>query len=661
MSWVATLPIILACAALLFAPGFAVSTALGLRGLPAWAGAPVITVALASPTAMLAAKLGAPWSVIPLLAVVVVLSAIFWLLRKAMNNRSGYETAPWTFKFVWGNLGQLVGFAAGAAIIANQLRRVFGSPLNISQTFDNIFHLNAVRYMLDTGNASSLMIGQMTNPGATPEFYPAAWHGMVALLVQLTGTPLSAAANMFNLVIAALVWVLGCMFLVRTVVGPKPWVIGFSALLSASFTAFPLLLLDFGVLYPNFLAIALLPFSLGAVAVFFGLAAKPAWHPLARYAIAPLAAIGVALSHPNGGMTLVALAIPVVLVSYIRRYWVLGLWKSRRIEAAAATIALVLAAFLVDKIWQMLRPPASASTWEPFNRPSASVGEILTNSAMHRPMALIVSVLMMVGIYAAFRTRRHFWVLGCFAVTAYLYLVVSSFNLGEFRTLITGVWYNDSYRLAAILPVSALPLAAVGFGFLWDKVSELAPKQPIIARIRQAVKPQTGTVLGAAAGVLAIVLLTIGMQGFTMTYQISSAAGNYRESPKAPLVSTDELTLINKLGVLVPPNDVIATSPWTGASMAFALGDRFTTSKHTFDTTSPDIQIINDYLRDAETNPEVCPAVKRTGVRFALDFGTQEVHNGRHLYPGLDDLADSPAFELVAQVGDAKLFKLNAC
>lgn len=661
MSWAATLPIILACAALLFAPGFVVTTALGLRGLPAWAGAPVVTVALTSVTAIVSGSAGVPWSILPVLAVVAVVSVVAWLGRRLLNNKLGYETAPWKFRPTRAALIQLAGLGAGALIIASQLRRAFGSPLNISQTFDNIFHLNAIRFMLDTANASSMNIGQMTAPGSAPTFYPAAWHGLVALLVQVTGAPLSAAANMFNLVVAATVWTLGSMLLVRTVIGVKPWTIAFSAVLAAGFTSFPLLLLDFGVLYPNFLAIALLPFSLAAVAELFGLGAKPAWHPVARFAMAPLAAIGVAIAHPNGAMTLVALAIPVVLFAFVNRYVIAGLWRKRWLETIAALLGLAVGAFAVSKAWKILRPEESASTWPPFNRPSDAIGEILTNSAMNRPIALVVSLLMAAGLYAIFRTGRHYWLLGCFAVTAYLYIVVSSFPQGDFRMLITGVWYNDSYRIAAILPVTALPLAALGFGFLWDKVVAWTKASSGVARLQQGLKPAAFNVLGIVAGVMAIGILTIGMQGSTMKYEVSSTAGNYRESTNAPLVSTDELKLINELGVLVPPNDVIATSPWTGASMAFALGDRLTTSKHTFDTHSPDIDIINNYLRDADTNPEVCPAVKRTGVRFALDFGTHEVHGGRHVYPGLDDLADSPAFELVAKVGDAKLFKLTAC
>ena len=49
--------------------------------------------------------------------------------------------------------------------------------LNASLTFDNVFHLNAIRYVLDTGAASPLQLGQMTSPSGGVPFYPSAATG----------------------------------------------------------------------------------------------------------------------------------------------------------------------------------------------------------------------------------------------------------------------------------------------------------------------------------------------------------------------------------------------------------------------------------------------------------------------------------------------------
>ena len=49
-----------------------------------------------------------------------------------------------------------------------------------------------------------------------------------------------------------------------------------------------------------------------------------------------------------------------------------------------------------------------------------------------------------------------------FVITAVLYVVVSGTLKGDVRSALTGVWYNDSNRIAALLPLTALPFAAVG-------------------------------------------------------------------------------------------------------------------------------------------------------------------------------------------------------
>lgn len=661
MSWASTLPLAVACVALLLVPGGILATALGLRGISLWASAPVLTVSMSATTAIVCGKLGIPWTVLPLLAVAALASAIAWFVRRGLDKRFSIQSSPWHFRLTAAGAGQFIGLAAGALLIAWQLVRVFGEPENISQTFDNIFHLNAVRYVLDTGNASSLTLTNMTNGGNPPYFYPAAWHGLVALVVQLGGAPLAASVNVFNLVVAALVWTLGCMALTRTIVGDKPWIVGFAGILASCFSSFPILLLDFGVLYPNFLANSMIPLGLAAVAVFFGMGTSMAWHPLARFAVAPVSAVAIAIAHPNGAMTLVALSVPVALVSYCQRYWGSGLWRRRPKETALTTVGLLLSMAVMVLVWKVVRPPAEAAFWDRIQLPAGAVGEIVTNSAMGRPAAWVVSALMLIGIYAALRTRKHAWLLGCFAITAVLFITVSGVERGYWRNVITGVWYNDSYRLAAILPITALPLAALGFGWLWQGIRRLLAER----LAKQAVSPleeRRGTsVFVAATGILLAVVLTISMQGAPIKVAIASAGHNYAESPDSALVSTDELALINQLDELVGPNDVIAASPWAGAAMAYALAGRRTTSMHTLSTYSSNVIIINDALRDATTNPEVCPAVKATGVRYVLDFGPKEVHGGRHSFPGLENLQDSPAVELVKQIGDAKLYRVIAC
>src|SRR5690606_35955178 len=118
------------------------------------------------------------------------------------------------------------------------------------QSFDNIFHLNAIRYIVDTGIASPLEIGQMTSPGGGLPFYPSAWHATVAIIVQLSGTSIPVAVNTAALVTAAVVWPVGILALSRMLLGSSASVIVGTGIVAAAVPAFPLLPMDFGVLYP---------------------------------------------------------------------------------------------------------------------------------------------------------------------------------------------------------------------------------------------------------------------------------------------------------------------------------------------------------------------------------------------------------------------------
>ncbi len=661
MSWVESLPIALICAALLFVPGGILASALGLRGLSAWAAAPVFTVALSAVAAILSGAFGVPWTILPVVAAAVGASALVVIAGRAFRKRAPVPRYPFKFSPTVSATGQFLGWATGAALISWQLVRAFGSPANISQTFDNIFHLNAVRYVLDTANASSMTISSMTNGDDAPYFYPAAWHGLAALLIQVSNAPLSVGVNVLNIVVAATIWPLGCMLLVRTVAGPKPWLVGFSGILAAGFSAFPILLLDFGVLYPNFLSIAMLPVGLASVAAFFRVDTALDWPPIARFTTAPIAACGIALAHPNGVMTLIALSVPVLFVSFWRRYVAPRRWRLHPAESIVATIGLVFLLGIYAVLWKYVRPPADAAFWDRYHSPAGAAFEVVTNSAMNRPVAWVVSLLMLAGIYSAIRNRQHFWLLGCFAITFVLFVVIAGFETSYWRSVITGVWYNDSYRVAAILPLTALPLAAVGFGWIFTHLHVLLKRIFPTSTTNVRSRSEHSSWAFRAGGLVLVTVLVIPMQSSPMNFAVASASRNYVESPSAVLVSTDELALINKLDDIVGPNDVIAVSPWNGGAMAFALANRKTTSRHALSTYPADIAIINEALRNATTDPAVCPAVRAAGVRYVLDFGSQEVHGGDHDFPGFDNLQDSPAVELVEHVGSAKLYRVIAC
>lgn len=656
MSWFSVLPIAIACLLLLFAPGTLLLLALGLRNPAFLAVAPVLTVSVVSASAIIAPYLGIGWSILPVAAATVLLAAVLFAIRRIPALRQ--PVLPWRTALAGSQRMLLlvgVGFSIGALSIAIQLRTAFGRPDNISQTFDNVFHLNAIRYVLDTGNASSMTLTAMTNGDNPPYFYPAAWHGLASLLIQLTGAPLPATVNVLDLCIAASVWTLGCMFLVRTLAGSNPYAVGAAGVLAAGFGSFPILLLDFGVLYPNFLSVSMLPAALACVSIFFGNRQFVNVGPAARFLLAPMAALGVAIAHPNGVMSLFALSVPVLMSA-----WVFFAVDRRR---AGRPVRLTLAAGLgllatfgvMAVLWKVIRPPAVAAFWPPIQTQGQALGEVLTNSAMQRPVAWAVSAFAIAGLAVVFRRRATVWFAGSFIIVALLFVVVSAGPAGRYRDLLTGVWYNDSYRLAALLPVIGVPLGALGAAWLIEHLQE----QTLRFRSKAAAAAAPAF-LHSAAPIIALVAVGL-LQAPPMVTPVASARANYSTTPDSPLVSSDEMAMIQELDNYVPADATVAVNPWTGGAMAFAIADRNTTSKHTLTTYTKATELLNDKFREAASDPSVCDAARAGNVRYVLDFGTREVHGGNHGFQGLQIPDATPGFKLLDQKGEAKLFQVTTC
>ncbi len=216
MSWVSAFPDVLVCAGLFFVPGLLVTYLGGLRGITAWAMAPLMTVAVVAAVAVLGGFLGFRFGVWPVAAGTVVVAGLAaglsLLLRARGVERPAADPRSYSLAVVAGAVAAVrdrgVTFVTG-------VRR----PDAISETWDAIFHYNAVRYIEQTGKASPLGIGTLGQPGGGGTFYPDAWHAMAALLGELTGASIPVASTVTCLVVAVLVWPLACLLLARHLFG----------------------------------------------------------------------------------------------------------------------------------------------------------------------------------------------------------------------------------------------------------------------------------------------------------------------------------------------------------------------------------------------------------------------------------------------------------
>lgn len=642
--WFAAVPALLVAAALLIVPGYAAARAARLGGLLAWAVAAPASLTVIGLASLVAPLIGMPWSIVPVLVLavaVIAIAAVVGFFFRAGRSASAVSVP-------WASVATIGGLVVGAVLLTAQLVYVVGAPSDFSQSFDNVFHLNATRFILDTQNASPLHVGQMTSPSGGVPFYPAGWHASVALVVQLVGCSIPVASNAVMIAGAALVWPAGVVLLSATLFGRRPVVLAAAGVLAAGVPAFPLLMIDYGVLYPFFLAVCALPAVLAVTLLALGLRAPENGASRGVVVLFLVGSLpGLALFHPGafvGWLFAGTLALLFAVFAYLRTR------PARRdaILVLSGSAVWLVVAFVA---WRILRPPLEARGWPITETLGQAVGEVATLGLSGGAVPIVLAVLMWIGVIAAVRSRRliEVYALVTLVMFAVLYVAASAFPWGNFRDLLTAAWYNNAPRLAALIPLIAIPLAAYG----------VAVVAAVLARL---VQRTSMTPRAAVAALVAVAVVVVGASQLVAVREaVVGASGGYRVTPDSALVSTDELALIDKLPELVPEDAVIAGNPWTGTGLAYALADRRVLMPHLLMDVSPDMQVVNDDLVDADDDPSVCPAVEATDVDYLLDFGTHEVHGATHSFPGFAGAAKSPSLRLVDSVGTARLYEVTAC
>lgn len=622
--------------------GGSLAWAIGLRGLWAVAAAPVFTTTVIGIASVITGLLGTGWSILPVLVVAAVLVIGIRVVGRYVPS---LRMPPRPARGLW----TAISLGGAAAIMVVIVCLVLGAPDAISQTFDNVFHLNAIRWIGDTGAASPLELGNMTSPDGSGSFYPSLWHATAALVVQTSGASIPIAVNAQSIVIAALVWPAGAMLLSRVLVGTGVATTVVAAIVSVSIPAFPLLPMDYGVLYPYQLSLALVPFALAAVitAASAGEGATRTWGWWAFVLAGSLP--GLALAHPGGFVAWLALSLPVVAV-LAWRVWCRGGIRSR-ILTIVAVVAYGGIGLLLLKV---LRPPLQARLWPTAKSPGEALLSVASIQLYYPGPAFVVAALVLIGLVWGVlrgRTSAVFVTIAMWLIGALLYVIVIASPFATLRDALTGSWYNNWPRLAAVFAVALVPLAVLGGTRLvgW-----------VVDRLKGA-SAQRATTRRTAAVSAAVVLAFVLVPASTYSSAIQDAHGSFVMNEASPLLSTDEFALLARIDDTVPEDAVILGNPYTGTSLAYAISGRQVVMRHILAGPSPDGVTVIDHLDEAKTNPEVCEAVRRGNIRFVLDFGVREVHGEKHEYTGLDHLVASGVVSLVDQEGDAKLYAVTTC
>lgn len=651
ISWFGAVPGFLLAVVLLVVPGALVALAWGRRGLGVLLLAPPLSLAALALASVVAPLVGVRWSLVPLAGMTLVLITPAFVLRGVGR----FPAAPRTsvvddgsdarMEWVW----VLGGWAVAAALGILTFRLGAGRPDAISQSYDAVFHLNALRYIEETGSASPLDLQGMIHAGG---FYPSLWHAFASLVMPAVSSSVPAAANLAALSQAVVVWPLGCVLLVRQLLGPRPELLGAAAVLSMGFVAFPWFVLSWGVLWPNALGLALIPAVLACLVSALGVAERDVLGgPVTGVLALGASGLACAAAHPGAFISAVVLGSVLSLAVALQRAlrWSReGNWRTG-LGQLLATMAVVALGWVV--LYSVPGVLLTVSDWAATTTIPAAIGRDLIGGPENTAPALAVSTLILVGALRCLWRSRLWWLVFAYLMSVGLDAVAAG-NDSPLSLKLTGFWYNDRYRLASVVPVTGLVLAVVGLGTLatlvvrcvnrrWSRTTPI----PVLAVLILVGLISEGYGLGEHANFLSIRYLLA------------------ENDPSDSLVSPAEQQFLTGLGHYVPKDALVLGTPWDGSSLAWALGDRRVVYPHFSGPRTAAERYLNDHLRDAATDPAVCPAVRQTGAAYVLNMGA--TFSPPLLvpveYPGMQRLARQPGFALVVGTNTAQMYKITAC
>ena len=615
-----TLVVVLAAA---YLPGYAAARMLRASPLLALALAPAVGAAIAGVSALAAPMVSLRWSLLPF-----AIGAAATLAAAAGMRRLGAVLPPTVLDGPLAPRGALrllpVWLTGAVAVAVVPIAWQAGRADAVLERWDTLYHLSALARIRETGNASSLAVGSVSNSAGDPTAYPAGFHALASLV---PGVEIPVMLNGAVLALALVPWLLGVALLARAVFPRIGWAPGAAALAAALVPAAPLDEWIHLSAIPNATGAAAVPGVLAAAVALWGAllprlggrtdlpgaadaptapaGAEEAAPPAAeegvagpgpvRTSLAPLAALAVAglgltLLHPNTAFTMLLLLTALTAVTVA---------PSLRERPLLGVVPLVLLAPYLVMTYSPLGGHVTAFEGGLQVSPLTALGEIVLGLHTVWPMAfgVVLAVLWWPGLVRAGARPSSRWLVGAFVVVAVLYYdaaIDSTANL-------SALYYRGQDRIAMTLAMLCAVLVVPGLQLLGEAL-----------RARRA-----GSGIGRplTAG---LVLLALLAAGSTVPTRLDDAAKNLvADYPgRGRFLQADERALFEEHAPQMDPDGVILASPYSGAAHMYALyglSVRLPVLGMSYSDEDRDLLYATE---DAGTDPAACALLRDAGIRY---------------------------------------------
>jgi len=352
------------------------------------------------------------------------------------------------------------GVLLGALLIMWAAYRGLVHWQSIPSTWDAVWHANTVRFILDTGQASSTHMGELRNVEThQPLYYPSVFHALTAVYCQLTGAAPTTGYTLSS--VAAAVWLFpsSAAMLTWQLLRPRTahaaGVAATAAAMSASFTSVPYV--EFGTAaMPNLAAY-------GVAIPTFVLVISTLRHR-DRIPVAVLALVGVFSVHLSGGF---------VVILFAAAWWLLeACWHPVRgrmadvltLAAVGIPAGLILAPQFIGVAQQA--GIIAGHAFPSFKTVKQGVIDALLLHTRHlNDFPTQYGLVVLSGIGMAILLYKRIWwppVLWLVLTVATIYSGAPFRNpLGAFIEQFSQFFYNDPRRLSAVVTMLVTPMAAV--------------------------------------------------------------------------------------------------------------------------------------------------------------------------------------------------------
>ena len=634
---------------LLIAPGTIIARTTQLTWPVAIAVGPALTYGVVALAIIPFGALGIPWNgwtaLAALVAVCLVMTGLQLLLARYRDTEAEARGIGG-----WPALTVAAGVLLGALLIMWAAYRGITHWQSIPSTWDAVWHSNEVRFMLDTGQASSTHMGELRNVETHQAlYYPSVFHALVAVFCQLTGAAPTTGYTLSS--VAASVWLFptSAAMLTWQLLSPRTnqWrtagVSATAAALSASFTSVPYV--EFGVAaMPNLAAY-------GVAIPTFVLITSTLRHR-DRIPAAVLALVGVLSVHLTGGF---------IVILFLLAWWFLDArWHPVRGRLAdvltLAAVAVPTAAILAPQFIGVLKQAdiIAGHAFPSFKSVKQGVIDALLLHTRHLndfPTQYGLLVLVYIGM-AILLYKKIWWppVVWLVLTVATIYSGAPFHNpLGAAIEGLSTFFYNDPRRLTAVVTMLVTPMAAIA---LFAAVMLLvAGAKRVTARFRQLPAPVWAA---ATAGLLLVATVLTGRH---YLYRHLVLFGDKYDSV---IIGQRDLMAMAYLAKLPGAHDtLIGDSNIDGTAWVYAVADLHPLWTH-YDfpqQTGPGYYryIFWSSARKGDSDPKVVEAIKALNIRYILT-STPNVR-GFATPDGLVSLEKSKSWMLIYDNGGAKIYE----